>query len=95
MASGLVLYRPQAMSLTLRPPFEQRILEEGLRVILDMLAVIPTMKIGMMAAWNQTAGVSIHAELVGRGWVEQGHHLRVFSFIEKDYHGRSGVDPAF
>jgi hypothetical protein len=49
------------------------------------------MKIGMMAAWNQTSGVSIHAELVGRGWVEQGHRLRVFSFIEKDYHGRSLV----
>ncbi len=47
------------------------------------------MKIGMMAAWNQTSGVSIHAELVGRSWVEQGHDLRVFSFIEKDFHGRS------
>lgn len=47
------------------------------------------MKIGMMTAWNQTSGVSIHAELVGRRWVEQGHSLRVFSFIEKDYHGRS------
>jgi len=56
-----------------------------------MLAVSPTMEIGMMAAWNQTSGVSIHAELVGRTWVEQGHHLRVFSFIEKDYHGRSLV----
>jgi sulfur relay (sulfurtransferase) DsrF/TusC family protein len=66
-------------------------LKNGLRIILDMLAVIPTMKIGMMAAWNQTSGVSIHAELVGRGWVEQGHPLRVFSFIEKDYHGRSLV----
>jgi hypothetical protein len=47
------------------------------------------MKIGMMAAWNQTSGVSIHAELVGRSWIDQGHSLRVFSFIEKDYHGRS------
>jgi|GEM_PF-5571520 hypothetical protein len=56
-----------------------------------MLAVIPTMKIGMMGAWNQTCGVSIHAELVGRAWVEQGHPLRGFSFIENDYHGRSLV----
>ncbi len=55
------------------------------------------MKIGMMAAWNQTSGVSIHAELVGRKWVEQGHDLRVFSFIEKDYHGRSliGQDESY
>ncbi|KON26943.1 hypothetical protein AC481_06175 [miscellaneous Crenarchaeota group archaeon SMTZ-80] len=47
------------------------------------------MKIGMMAAWNQTSGVSIHSELVGRRWVEQGHDLRVFSFTEKDHHGHS------
>jgi len=55
------------------------------------------MKIGMMAAWNQTSGVSTHAELVGRKWVEQGHDLRVFSFIEKDYHGRSliGEDESY
>ena len=55
------------------------------------------MKIGMMTAWNQTSGVSTHAELVGRKWVEQGHDLRVFSFIEKDYHGRSliGEDESY
>ncbi|MGQ9543573.1 MAG: hypothetical protein ACUVTM_05770 [Candidatus Bathyarchaeia archaeon] len=47
------------------------------------------MRIGMMSAWNETSGVSIHAELVGREWVRQGHNLRVFSFIEDDYHGRS------
>jgi hypothetical protein len=43
----------------------------------------------MMAAWNQTSGVSIHSELVGKRWVEQNNVLKVFSFIEKDYHGRS------
>ncbi len=55
------------------------------------------MKIGMMAAWNQTSGVSIHAELVGRKWMEQGHDLRVLSFIESDYHGRSliGQDESY
>lgn len=47
------------------------------------------MKIGMMTAWNQTSGVSIHAELVGKAWIEQGHDLYVFSFIENDFHGRS------
>lgn len=43
----------------------------------------------MMTAWNQTSGVSIHAELIGRKWAEQGHDLNVFSFVESDYHGRS------
>jgi hypothetical protein len=47
------------------------------------------MKIGMMAAWNQTSGVSIHSELVGREWVKQGHNLKIYSFIENDFHGRS------
>lgn len=37
------------------------------------------MKIGMMCLWNAANGPSIHAELVGRAWVNQGHQLRVFS----------------
>jgi glycosyltransferase involved in cell wall biosynthesis len=49
------------------------------------------MKIGMMSAWNQTSGVSIHAELVGRKWIEQSQELQVFSFLENDFHGRSLV----
>jgi glycosyltransferase involved in cell wall biosynthesis len=49
------------------------------------------MKIGMMSAWNQTSGVSIHAELVGRKWIEQSQELLVFSFLENDFHGRSLV----
>ncbi len=55
------------------------------------------MKIGMMAAWNQTSGVSIHAEFVGREWVRAGHKLRVFSFLEEDFHGHSliGVDEEY
>ena len=37
------------------------------------------MKIGMMCLWNAANGPSIHAELVGRAWVELGHQLRIFS----------------
>ncbi|MEM4251272.1 MAG: hypothetical protein QW828_05525, partial [Candidatus Bathyarchaeia archaeon] len=47
------------------------------------------MKIGMMSSWNETSGVAIHAELVGREWIRQGHELRVFTFIEDDHHGRA------
>lgn len=55
------------------------------------------MKIGMMAAWNQTSGVSIHAELIGREWAKAGNKLRVFSFLEEDFHGHSliGVDEEY
>jgi hypothetical protein len=37
------------------------------------------MKLGMMCLWNAANGPSIHAELVGRAWVELGHGLKVFS----------------
>jgi len=37
------------------------------------------MKIGMMCLWNAANGPSIHAELVGRAWVNLGHQLRIFS----------------
>jgi glycosyltransferase involved in cell wall biosynthesis len=47
------------------------------------------MKIGMMSAWNQTSGVSTHAELVGKEWIKEGHKLKVFSFREDDFHGYS------
>lgn len=40
------------------------------------------MKIGMMCLWNAANGPSIHAELVGRAWVEMGHELKVFSATE-------------
>ena len=45
------------------------------------------MKIGMMSAWNQDSGASIHAELIGREWVKMGHRLSVFSFLRSDFHG--------
>jgi len=55
------------------------------------------MKIAMMGAWNQTSGVSIHAELVGEEWVKAGHELKVFSFLEDDFHGYSliGTDQEY
>jgi len=37
------------------------------------------MKIGMMSRWNASCGVSMHAELVGRAWVEMGHTLKVLA----------------
>ena len=40
------------------------------------------MNIGMMSAWNQDSGVSVHAELIGREWVKMGHRLSVFSFLK-------------
>jgi hypothetical protein len=45
------------------------------------------MKIGMMGAWNTDSGASIHAELVGRAWVEKGIELKVFSFYRHAFHG--------
>ncbi len=50
------------------------------------------MKIGMMSAWNQDAGPSIHAELIGREWIKMGHELRIFSFFRTDFHGTAIVD---
>ncbi len=47
------------------------------------------MKIGMLGAWNTSSGASIHAELVGRAWVELGHKLTVFTFYPHSYHGAS------
>ena len=40
------------------------------------------MKIGMMCLWNAANGPAIHAELVGRAWVQSGHKLMVFSSEE-------------
>jgi hypothetical protein len=45
------------------------------------------MKIGMMCAWNSDSGASVHAELIGRSWVELGHEVRIFSFYKHDFHG--------
>ena len=45
------------------------------------------MKIAMMGAWNTDSGASIHAELIGRSWVEKGIDLKVFSFYKHAFHG--------
>jgi glycosyltransferase involved in cell wall biosynthesis len=45
------------------------------------------MKIGMMSAWNEDSGASVHAELIGREWVKRGHELVVFSFLPTSFHG--------
>ncbi len=39
------------------------------------------MKVGMMCLWNAANGPSIHAELIGKAWVDLGHELTVFSAI--------------
>ena len=41
------------------------------------------MKIGMMSTWNVPCGAAVHAELIGRSWVEQGHKVTVFAPMEE------------
>ena len=45
------------------------------------------MKIGIMAAWNTTSGVAMHAEPLGKALRDMGHKVHVFSFLKTDYHG--------
>ncbi|MBN1899383.1 MAG: hypothetical protein JW827_11445 [Spirochaetes bacterium] len=45
------------------------------------------MKIALMAAWNTSSGVAMHAEPLGKAFLEMGHELTVFSFLKNDYHG--------
>ena len=47
------------------------------------------LKIGMMGAWNTSSGASIHAELIGRAFVEMGHRLQVYTFFPYSFHGAS------
>jgi len=49
------------------------------------------MKIGLMGAWNTDSGAAIHSEFVGRGWVELGHSLKVFTFFKESFHGTAIV----
>jgi len=39
-------------------------------------------KIAAMTRWNALCGVSVHAELIGRAWVDMGHTLRVLAPLE-------------
>ncbi len=52
------------------------------------------MKIAMMSRWNIPCGVSIHAELVGRAWVEMGHNLEVLAPKEWENY-QSDIDESF
>ncbi len=45
----------------------------------------------MMSAWNTDSGVSVHAELVGREWINMGHSLQIFTFFKHDFHGTAIV----
>jgi len=37
------------------------------------------MKLAILSRWNSACGVSLHAEIVGREWVKNGHNLIVFA----------------
>jgi hypothetical protein len=41
------------------------------------------MKIGMMSTWNVPCGVAVHAELIGRSWIEKGHKVTIFAPMEE------------
>lgn len=45
------------------------------------------MHIAMMTAWNTDSGVAVHAEPIGKAWIEMGHEVTIFSHVEYDYHG--------
>ncbi len=55
------------------------------------------MKIGIMAAWNTTSGVAMHAEPVGKALREMGHKVNVFTFYKNDHHGEgiTGKDESY
>jgi hypothetical protein len=52
------------------------------------------MKIVMMTRWNIPCGVSLHAELIGRAWVEMGHNLRILAPVEREGY-QSDVDEPY
>lgn len=45
------------------------------------------MRIALMSAWNTDSGVAVHAEPLGKAWLNAGHELMVFSHVENDFHG--------
>ncbi|MBU1077978.1 MAG: hypothetical protein KKH98_11840 [Spirochaetes bacterium] len=45
------------------------------------------MKIAIMAAWNTSSGVAMHAEPLGKAFIEMGYDVTVFSYVKNDYHG--------
>jgi len=51
------------------------------------------MKIVIMSRWNTPCGVSLHAELVGRAWVEMGHDLKVLAPVEWESYRTQSDEP--
>ena len=45
------------------------------------------MKIAVMAAWNTTSGVAMHAEPIVKAMRKMGHKVTVFTFLKNDFHG--------
>jgi hypothetical protein len=55
------------------------------------------MKIAIMGGWNTDSGASLHAELIGRQFIEMGHELKVFTFYGHAFHGTqiTGLDEPY
>lgn len=52
------------------------------------------MKIAIMSPWNDCCGVSVHAELIGKEWMSQGHEIVVFAPTNERVGGRIPVETA-
>lgn len=50
------------------------------------------MKIAIMSPWNDCCGVSVHAELIGKEWMNQGHDIVVFAPTDERVGGRIPVE---
>ena len=50
------------------------------------------MKIAIMSPWNDCCGVSVHAELIGKEWMNQGHEIVVFAPTDERVGGRIPVE---
>ena len=50
------------------------------------------MRIAIMSPWNDCCGVSVHAELIGKAWMNQGHEIVVFAPTDERVGGRVPVE---
>ncbi len=50
------------------------------------------MRIAIMSPWNDCCGVSVHAELIGREWMNQGHEIVVFAPTQERVGGRIPIE---
>jgi len=50
------------------------------------------MRIAIMSPWNDCCGVSVHAELIGREWMSQGHEIIVFAPTQERVGGRIPIE---